>query len=266
MPDTTRDWQQWGRFDPFYAVASVPGRDRAGSNPWTEADFYAHGAAQWAEIRPHWGQYAAPLAGTVLEVGCGAGRMSRQLAGSFDAIVAVDVSPDQLELARAAVADVSDAGEFRLATGAALAAGDGEVDGVFSTHVLQHLQPKLVGALLADCGRVLRPGGTTMLHVPIAGTSNASSHLGDMARRWSGLAPVRAAALRVGHRLGRTVPPMRFQLFDPAWVFDRLAAGGLADAELHVFEVGGMRHSFFMARKPAGDGSGAQAADVTAGA
>jgi hypothetical protein len=47
------------------------------------------------------------------------------------------------------------------------------------------------------------------------------------------------------------VPPMRFQVFDPAWVFERLEAGGLAQAELHVVPVGGQRHAFFMARRPA---------------
>jgi len=251
MADTNRDWQHWGRFDPLYAVASVPERHRAGADPWTEADFYANGAAEWAQARPNWERYAGTLGGTVLELGCGAGRMSRQLAGIFDGLVALDVSSDQLTLARAAVADAPASADFRLSTGDRLEAAEGEVDAVFSTHVLQHLPPRLVGALLADCGRVLAPGGTVMLHVPIAGTSHAGSHLGDIARRWRKLAPLRAWALRLGHRIGRTVPPMRFQLFDPAWVFARLEQGGLREAELHVFEVGGMRHSFFMARKPA---------------
>jgi SAM-dependent methyltransferase len=249
MPGTTRDWEQWGRFDPLYAVASLPGRHRAGENPWTESEFYATGAAEWAQIAPHWERYAGALGGTVVEIGCGAGRLSRQLGGAFDTVVGLDVSPEQLELARAAVEATPAAGDFRLSTGEKLPCADGEANAVFSTHVFQHLPRGLVGALLADCGRVLAPGGTVLLHVPIAGTNLAGSHLGDIARRWRKLAPLRAAFLRLGHRAGLTVPPMRFQLFDPQWVFDRLERGGLGDAELHVFEVGGMRQAFFAARK-----------------
>lgn len=249
---TTRDWQDWGRTDPLYAVASIPDRHRDGKDPWTKSDFYASGAAEWAEIQPQWSHYAGPLEGTVLEIGCGAGRMSRQLAGAFERLIALDVSPDQLELARAAVAETTAVGDFRLSTGPALESADGEVDAVFSTHVFQHLPSKLASPLLVDCGRVLAPGGTAMLHIPIPGTNQAGTQLSDIRRRWTGLAPVKAAALRAGHRLGRTVPPMRFQVFDPAWVFERLESGGLSDVQLRTFEVGGMRVAFFTARKPAG--------------
>jgi SAM-dependent methyltransferase len=177
--------------------------------------------------------------------------MSRQLAGVFDRLIGFDVSPDQLELARAAVAGERAEAEFRLSAGAALGSADGEADAVFSTHVFQHLPPRLAGALLVDCGRVLAEGGTAMLHLPIPGTNLAGTHFGDVLRRLRGMAPVRAAGLRLGHRLGRTVPPMRFQVFDPAWVFERLERGGLAEVELHAFDVGGMRLAFFLARKPA---------------
>jgi SAM-dependent methyltransferase len=251
MPASTRDWEHWGRFDPLYGVASISGRERGGTNPWTEADFYATGATEWAEMAPTWSRYAGSLAGTVVEIGCGAGRLSRQLAATFPKLVGLDVSPDQLELARAAVAQTPAATEFRLATGARLPCANGEADAIFSTHVFQHLPPKLVESLLIDCGRVLAPGGTLMLHIPIPGTNLAGTQLADIVRRLKRAAPVRAAALRVGHRLGRTVPPMAFRLLDPAWVFARLERGGLRDAELHAFEVGGMRLAFFLARRPA---------------
>ena len=250
MPATTRDWENWGRFDPLYGVAAVPGRERGGTNPWTEADFYATGAGEWELMAPHWIRYAGSLDGTVLEVGCGAGRLSRQLAATFPRLIALDVSSDQLELARAAVAETPVAAEFRLSTGPTLPCAAGEADAIFSTHVLQHLPPRLVESLLVDAGRVLAPGGTLMLHIPIAGTNFAGTQLGDIARRLKQAAPLRAAALRVGHRLGRTVPPMAFRVFDPAWVFARLERGGLEDVELHALHVGGMRQSYFFARKP----------------
>lgn len=250
MPATTRDWEHWGQFDPLYGVASVPGRERGGANPWTDADFYATGAREWEQMAPYWERYAGSLGGTIVEIGCGAGRLSRQLATAFEKVIGLDVSPDQLELARAAVADAPAAAEFRRSTEPTLPCAAGEADAIFSTHVFQHLPPKLVESLLVDAGRVLAPGGTLMAHIPIPGTNFAGTQLADIARRVKRAAPVRAAALRVGHRLGRTVPPMAFRVFDPAWVFARLERGGLRDTELHVFEVGAMRQAYFFARKP----------------
>ena len=255
MPASTRDWEHWGRFDPLYGVASVPGRERGGTNPWSDADFYATGAQQWEQMAPYWERYAGSLTGTVVEIGCGAGRLSRQLATVFSKVIGLDVSPDQLELARAAVAEGPAAAEFRRSTGPVLPCSPGEADAVFSTHVFQHLPPKLVEALLVDAGRVLAPGGTLMAHIPVPGTNFAGTQLADVARRIRKAAPVRAAALRVGHRIGRTVPPMAFRVFDPAWVFARLERGGLRDAELHVFEVGAMRQAYFFARQPPATGA-----------
>ena len=252
MPATTRDWENWGRYDPLYGVASVPCRERGGTNPWTEADFYATGAMEWQQMAPHWERYAGSLTGTVLEIGCGAGRLSRQLATTFPRLVGLDVSRDQLELARAAVAQTPVAAEFRVSPGSTMPCRTAEVDAIFSTHVFQHLPAKLVEALLVDCGRGLAPGGMLMLHIPIAGTNFAGTQLAEVLRRLKKAAPVRAAAMRLGHRLGQTVPPMAFRVFDPAWVFAQLERGGLRDAELHVFEVGAMRQAYFFARRPTG--------------
>jgi predicted SAM-dependent methyltransferase len=44
--------------------------------------------------------------------------------------------------------------------------GDGGVDGVYASHFLEHLSYRDAGAFLADCRRVLRPGGTIRIIVP----------------------------------------------------------------------------------------------------
>ena len=43
---------------------------------------------------------------------------------------------------------------------------DGEIDAVYHSHVLEHLEPEVARALLRECFRVLRPGGTLRIAVP----------------------------------------------------------------------------------------------------
>jgi len=40
---SNQEWMQWGKVDPLYAVASWKDRERSGSNPWTDEEFYAIG-------------------------------------------------------------------------------------------------------------------------------------------------------------------------------------------------------------------------------
>jgi ubiquinone/menaquinone biosynthesis C-methylase UbiE len=233
----------------MYAVASEAGRAHSAGNPWTPEDFYAQGEAEWPPIEHHWKDYAGTLPASVIEVGCGAGRMTRVLAGHCERVVGVDVSPAQIELAKRAVEDRPAETELVVGEGAALPAPSGSVEGAFSTHVFQHLSAATCAALLAECGRVVAPGGTVMLHLPVPGANETGTMLAHRARKVAKLEPLRKAALRIGHRLGRTVPPMSFRVVDPAWVFERLERAGFEDVELRVFDVGGMRHSFFLGRR-----------------
>src|ERR687887_845859 len=73
----------------------------------------ARGAGELASLFGRLG--TDPHGGTCVEVGCGPGRMTGDLAARFDHVAAVDVSPAMLERARAAVS----AGnvDFRLVSG-----------------------------------------------------------------------------------------------------------------------------------------------------
>ncbi len=111
-----------------------------------------------------------PPQGLCVEVGCGPGRMTVELAGRFDRVVAVDVSPAMVERARAAVAASGRANvELRAISGERL---DGVGSGIAATLVcylvLQHLPRRdVVIGLLAEFARVLRAGGEAFVQVPV---------------------------------------------------------------------------------------------------
>jgi ubiquinone/menaquinone biosynthesis C-methylase UbiE len=118
-----------------------------------------------------------PRGGACVEVGCGPGRMTGHLASRFDRVIAVDVSPAMLDLARRSVK----AGnvEFRLVSGSRLETLDDRVADVLVCYlVLQHLPGRgLVGSYLREFARLLAPGGRAFVQLPVLGP-------GPRARAW----------------------------------------------------------------------------------
>lgn len=119
----------------------------------------------------------------VLELGCGTGYFSRELAKTGAHITAIDISPDLLDAARDDCRQ--DNVSFELENAYRLTYADAMFDSVVGSSVLHHLD--LVPALF-EIHRVLKPGGTirftepNMLNPQIAVQKNVPSikrRLGD---------------------------------------------------------------------------------------
>jgi SAM-dependent methyltransferase len=97
----------------------------------------------------------------VLELGCGTGYFTRELARSGAEIVAIDVSPELLDIAKSNCSapnvryEIQDAG--------ALSYSDAMFDSVVGSSVLHHLEIK---EALQEIYRVLKPGGAIYFTEP----------------------------------------------------------------------------------------------------
>src|SRR5438552_13298733 len=134
--------------------------DAAAASPEHHALFVGPPETALSELDDLFGRLGAdPRGGTCVEVGCGPGRMTRHLAERFDRVVAVDVSPEMLRLARAEV--VSPNVELVLVPGSSLDGVEADVADVLLCYlVLQHLPRRdVVLAYLREFARVLAPGG-----------------------------------------------------------------------------------------------------------
>jgi SAM-dependent methyltransferase len=94
-----------------------------------------------------------PPGGRALEVGCGEGRVTRDLRERGHDVTAIDASPT---LVRAA-AEADPGGSYAVATAEALPFPDASFDLVATYNVLMDLDD--VAPAIAEIGRVLRPGG-----------------------------------------------------------------------------------------------------------
>lgn len=96
----------------------------------------------------------------VLDLGCGFGTSTAELASLGAAGVGLDADASVLQLARAAAAALPEAGDLAFAAGSAyeIPFPDASFDGAFCRFVFQHLRDP--GRAAAEMARVLRPGAT----------------------------------------------------------------------------------------------------------
>lgn len=126
------------------------GRSRSPGQHWEPAR-YAENAAFVAELgRPLLGWLAPQPGERILDLGCGDGILTAELAALGAEVVGVDASPEQAAAARARGLDA------RLADGERLAFA-AEFDAVFSNAALHWMTD--ADAVIAGVARALKPGG-----------------------------------------------------------------------------------------------------------
>lgn len=243
------EWQQWGEIDPLYGVAAWKGKARGGSGAWTAAEFYALGQSDWEDFRRHWEHYELNRA-ACLEIGCGAGRITMHLAKDFRQTHAVDVSEGMMAYAKAHIADATVA--FHLSDGVRLPLDDGAVTAVFSTHVFQHFDSRAhASAYFAEVARVLAPGGSLMIHLPVHAWPAMSRLFDRLYGLRTAVAQTKATLLRPLIARGKARPIMRRTSYPLPYLYSTLTSCGFTDVELRIIAPRSNHdpHPFVFARK-----------------
>ncbi len=248
-PASNIEWKAWAKRDPLYAVATCPDMDREGENPWTDEAFYALGQSDWEDFHSTWTHYGVDHESCV-EIGCGAGRITRSLASCFASVHAVDISEDMLAYARGRVKAANV--RFYLCAGADLPVDDASVRGVFSCHVFQHFDDLSVARdYFHEVHRVLIEGGTFMIHVPIFCWPITFAGCEKMRRAHKRWIDLKAAVNRRLIKRGVFRPLMRRLEYPLEWFFEALPRMGFEDVALHVIAPRSSHdpHVFVLARK-----------------
>jgi len=110
--------------------------------------------------------HVLPLAGLqVVDIGCGGGRVARQLVAQGARVLGVE--PDPVQAARNREADPLTGLTFAEAPGQALPLEDASVDLAVFSFSLHHVPADLMPAALTEARRVLRPSGTLCILEPL---------------------------------------------------------------------------------------------------
>jgi len=179
-----KHWDRLAREDPFWSILTDPAKRCGG---WDPEQFFSTGRDEIASAM----QYAESLGlpaerGHALDFGCGAGRLTQALAGRFDRVTGVDLSPVMIELARRYNRAVERCtyvlnGEDHLGQFA-----DGSFDAIYSRLVLQHLPGRQARRYVREFVRLLRPRGLALFQLPSRLASpRLASRLGYRLNLWT---------------------------------------------------------------------------------
>lgn len=155
-----REWDARARKDAFHYIASW-------KKEWDPESFLASGEEDFQRlVKPVLDRCEVSVGGqSMLELGCGAGRMTGSFARRWQRTYAFDISNEMLAKAHS-IHEVANNIVWLLGNGSDLnCVAAGTMDFVFSYLVLQHMpHESLVERYIAEMLRVLRPGGAVLFH------------------------------------------------------------------------------------------------------
>jgi len=189
------DWDQRARENARYYVAT-------GTKEWTDEQFFKSGemtvTEQILNDMENICQGRRPAEMRVLEIGCGAGRVTRALTNLFGEVHAVDVSGEMVRQAALALGDRPNAFVYQnngkdLTVLPAL-----EFDFAFSSIVFQHIPSReVIENYVREVHRLLRPGA--LFKFQVQGDSTLETQPDDT---WLGVPFSERQAAEMAYRCG----------------------------------------------------------------
>jgi len=191
-------WDLHAKRDPLWAILSDPSKR---GRLWDLRSFMETGRREVSLLMYQLQALNIPVRhDAALDFGCGVGRLSQPLARYFERVVGVDISSEMVRLANqinqhpGRVRYVCNAREdlFVLATGA--------FTFMYSSVVLQHMEPASALGYLRELFRVVAPGGVLVFQLP--------SHPRPLEEQRQPSSPMADEAYRASVRVESEVPQL----------------------------------------------------------
>ena len=152
------EWNALGISAKDWAIHKVPGA----AGPGDDTDrWLATGRVEVDSVEARTRKLGVRFSGnSVIDFGCGPGRMSQALTTHFQSVTGVDVSSEVVELARRVNRFGNRCRFVNNQSPDLNLFDDGTFDAAFSVYVFQHMPPWLSKRYISELIRVVKPGGT----------------------------------------------------------------------------------------------------------
>ena len=166
IKDLQRHWDELGKTDPLWSILAWHKRDDP-EQKWKLDEFFRLGVEEAdavveyiksLDVDPSWGR--------ALDFGCGIGRVTQPLCRYYDEVCGVDIAPSMLKLAE-------EHNDYKGRCHYVLNERDdltifpnNNFDFIYSSIVLQHMEPQYAIAYLKEFMRTLRSNGLLIFQIP----------------------------------------------------------------------------------------------------
>jgi len=180
ITDTTTDsaWEEWGRRDPYFGVITDPKYRRSSINERSTQEFFDSGRSHvdyvLTTIKKYINPEFAPC--TVLDFGCGVGRLLLPFATVANDVLGLDVSLSMLREARKNCHERGMRNVRLLHSDDELSTLTETFDLIHSCIVLQHIPIKRGRVIFAKLLRHVRPGGVCAIQLTYSKAIFAATH------------------------------------------------------------------------------------------
>ena len=193
----------------------------------------------------HWNHYGRIEGGVCIEIGCGSGRLTSALLDHFDRVLGIDISPDQIELAKQVLGEKVARVDFSIVQGPTVDTPPESCSAMISTHVFQHLSDYSgVATYLSAAYRALVPGASICFQTPVPGADRGD--VPSFQYRAFNFVHTRVSRALGRHRF------MEYNRYPANRIVSTLKEIGFEEVEVRIFRITAtdFRQSFFFARKP----------------
>jgi SAM-dependent methyltransferase len=233
--DPDRDWEHWGKTDPYFGVLTDPKFLDENLNDHSFLDFFASGERHVEHV------YTAIRSGVrpdfqpvrVLDYGCGVGRLVVPFASRSQEVVGVDVSPSMLEVARENCKRLGANSVSLLHANELDSLAPASFDLVHSYIVFQHIPVARGELILRKLISLIAEGGMGAIHLTYADSRSAFRRGMSALRRRVSLAH---GLMNLAQRRPFFTPLMQMNCYSMNRIFDLLIDAHCSNLRVEFWE------------------------------
>jgi len=246
--NSDRSWEDWGRENPYYGVLTVDRFRLENLDDQRKLEFMETGRLHVKRVLELVEQRFGAMSSTesVLDFGCGVGRLLVPLAGVFKHVTGVDVSGAMLRLAAENCAERGIQNVELRPSDDDLSHVEGSFDFIHSYLVFQHIPVRRAETILRRMVDRLNDGGILAIQLPLLITASKLRRAIHVLRR-NFLLFSRLVNIAKGRRWSE--PFMQMNAYDMNHVLSILSDKGVSDVFLQLHEESGFVSAFVLAKK-----------------